>query len=258
METCTLHQGTTPLLVSLPHDGSEIPEDISRRMVPAAQRSPDTDWHVGKLYDFARELGASIIKPRYSRYVVDLNRPSDGHAMYPGQKETGLLPTIMFSGEPIYRDGEVIDEAEIARRTTHYWQPYHTALAEELDRIKAAHGHAVLWEGHSIRGRVPMLFDGRLPDLNLGTADGASCHRELADRLGALLDAQSAYSHVRDARFKGGHITRHYGQPAQGIDAVQLEMVQACYMDEDSFEYRPERAAEIQPLLRQMLQACLA
>lgn len=257
MNTYTLHQGTVPLLISLPHDGSEIPDDISRRMRPAAQHSPDTDWHVGKLYDFAREMGASFIKPRYSRYVVDLNRPNDGHAMYPGKKETGLVPTIMFSGDAIYRDGEVIDEREIAQRIATYWKPYHDALGAELARIKTAHGRAVLWEGHSIRGRVPMLFEGRLPDLNLGTADGASCREILAGWLAAVLDSQSDYSHVRDARFKGGHITRHYGHPGQGVDAVQLEMVQDCYMDEVSFEYLPEKAAKIQPLLGQLLQACL-
>ncbi len=257
MNTYTLHQGTAPLLISLPHDGSEITDDISRRMVPAAQRSPDTDWHVGKLYDFAREMGASLIKPRYSRYVVDLNRPNDGHAMYPGKKETGLVPTIMFSGDAIYRDDEAIDDCEVARRIRAYWKPYHDSLAQELARIKAAHGRAVLWDGHSIRGHVPMLFEGRLPDLNLGTADGASCRKDLVDRLAAVLAAQSDYDHVCNGRFKGGHITRHYGQPEQKIDAVQLEMVQACYMDEGSFQYIPERASKVQPLIRQLLQACL-
>lgn len=257
MNTYTLHHGTAPLLISLPHDGSEIPDDISRRMVPAAQRSPDTDWHVGKLYDFARELGASLIKPRHSRYVVDLNRPNDGHPMYPGKKETGLVPTIMFSGDAIYRDDEIIDDSEVTRRVTAYWKPYHDALVQELARIKTTHGRTVLWEGHSIRGQVPMLFEGRLPDMNLGTADGASCSKGLVDRLAAVLDAQSDYDHVSNGRFKGGHITRHYGQPEQGIDAVQLELVQACYMDERSFEYLPERAAKVQPVIRQLLQACL-
>ncbi len=256
-DTLTLHQGTAPLLVSLPHDGTHIPAEIAERMRPAARRSPDTDWHVGKLYDFARELGASLIRPHCSRYVVDLNRPSDGHAMYPGQTETGLVPTIMFNGEPIYREGETVDQAEISQRTERYWQPYHTTLTEELARIKAAHGRAVLWEGHSIPGRVPMLFEGRLPDLNLGTADGASCRPELAARLEQVLGDQTDYGHVRDARFKGGYITRHFGQPEQGVDAVQLEMVQAIYMDEDSFDYLPERAARVQPLLRQLLQTCV-
>lgn len=253
----TLHMGTAPLLISLPHDGSRIPDEIAARMQPAARRSPDTDWHVGTLYDFARELGASILRPLHSRYVVDLNRPADGHALYPGQSETGLVPTVMFSGEPIYRDGETIDAVEIARRTERYWKPYHDALRDEVARLKAAHGRVVLWEGHSIRARVPMLFDGRLPDLNLGTAGGASCRPELAARLVDVLDAQPGYSHVRDARFKGGYITRHYGQPEQGVDAVQLEMVQEIYMDEASFEYLPERAAKVQPLLHHLLQTCL-
>lgn len=258
MDTFDLHPGSTPLLISLPHDGSAIPEPIATRMTPMARRSPDTDWHVGQLYDFARELGAGILKPHYSRYVVDLNRPADGHAMYPGRRETGLVSTIGFSGEPLYRDGAEPDAEEIAQRVKRYWQPYHDALRDELARLRDTHGRAVLWEGHSIRGQVPMLFEGRLPDLNLGTNSGASCRAELADKLQAVLAAQTHWSHVRDQRFKGGYNTRHYGTPDEGIDAVQLEMVQALYMDEDSFAYLPERAARVQPLLRQLLQACLS
>ncbi|MGA7296060.1 MAG: N-formylglutamate deformylase [Rhodanobacteraceae bacterium] len=258
MQTFTLHLGSVPLLVSLPHDGSAIPDEISEHMLPAARRSPDTDWHVGRLYDFARDLGASIIKPHFSRYVVDLNRPSDGHAMYPGKRETGLVPTVMFSGEPIYRDGICIVAGEVARRVEGYWRPYHDALAEELARLKRLHRHAVLWEGHSIRAEVPMLFQGRLPDLNLGTADGNSCSKALAQRLVGVLESQADYSHVCNARFKGGYITRHYGRAIEGVEAVQLEMVQACYMDEDSFAYLPERAAKVQPVIRRLLEACLA
>lgn len=258
MDTFELHRGRAPLLISLPHDGTDIPDAIAARMTDAARRTPDTDWHVGRLYDFARALGASLIKPRFSRYVVDLNRPADGHAMYPGRQETGLVSTVLFSGEPMYRQGVVIADDEVAERVATYWQPYHRALQAELARIKAAHGRAVLWEGHSIRAQVPMLFQGRLPDLNLGTNAGASCDDALATRLVAVLEAQGDYSHVRDARFKGGYITRHYGRPAEGIDAVQLEMVQATYMDEARFEYLPERAARVQGVVRRLLEACLA
>ncbi|MCF7221172.1 N-formylglutamate deformylase [Marilutibacter chinensis] len=253
----TLHRGHAPLLVSLPHDGSLIPDDIAARMVPQARRAPDTDWHVARLYAFARELGASIIVPVYSRYVVDLNRPPDDVSLYPGQNTTGLCPAVRFSGEPVYLDGEAPDEAEIGARVETFWRPYHDALLGELDRLRAEHGRAVLWEGHSIRSVVPFLFDGRLPDLNLGTAGGASCRPSLIAMLEAVLASQTGYSHVVNGRFKGGYITRHYGRPDDGIDAVQLELAQLNYMDEDSFEYLPDRAARLQPLLRTLLETCL-
>jgi N-formylglutamate deformylase len=258
MDTFTLHRGSVPLLVSLPHDGSAIPDAIAARMTDAARRSPDTDWHVGRLYAFARDLGASVLQPHCSRYVVDLNRPSDGHALYPGRSETGLVPTLMFDGQSVYRDGEEPTATEIAARVDAWWRPYHQALVEELQRLREAHGRVVLWEGHSIRSVVPMLFAGRLPDCNLGTADGASCRAPLREALSAVLAAQDDYTHVVDGRFKGGHITRHYGDPQHGIDAVQLELAQVNYMDETGFDYLPERAARLQPLLQRLLETCLS
>lgn len=253
-----LQRGSVPLLVSLPHDGTLIPDAIAERMMPAARHSPDTDWHVAKLYAFARELGASVIRPFHSRYVADLNRPPDGHALYPGRKETGVVSTVMFDGGAIYADGAAPDDAEVAARLAQFWQPYHAALAAELDRLRARHGRAVLWDGHSIRGTVPMLFEGRLPDFNLGTAGGASCRPALRQALAGVLASQNRYSHVVDGRFKGGHITRHYGQPAAGVDAVQLELVQATYMDEASFAYQAERAEPVIALIRRLLETALS
>lgn len=254
----TLHRGTRPLLVSLPHDGSAIPDAIAARLTPSARRAPDTDWHVSRLYAFARELGASVLVPRHSRYVVDLNRPPDDTSLYPGRNTTGLCPAVQFSGEPVYREGQAPGADEIAERVEIYWRPYHDALAEELARLRTAHGRAVLWEGHSIRSVVPFLFDGRLPDFNLGTADGASCSTALQDRLRDVLERQRDYSHVVNGRFKGGYITRHYGRPEHGIEAVQLELAQARYMDEDSYAYREELAAPTQGLIRALLDAALA
>ncbi len=263
MQHFTLRRGTTPLLISLPHDGTEIPAAIAARMTPAALRVPDTDWHVGTLYAFAQELGASVIVPRWSRYVVDLNRPPDGHALYPGRSETALVPLNTFAEDPIYREGHGPTAAEIAARVAQYWRPYHSALQEELQRLRAQHGRVVLWDGHSIRSRVPMFFDGRLPDFNLGTADGASCSPVLQSRLAKILHeraspASGTYSHVVNGRFKGGYITRHYGKPQEGIDAVQLELAQCTYMDEDSFEYQLERAAPVQNIIRALLNVCVS
>ena len=253
----TLHRGDAPLLLSLPHDGSLIPPALAQRMVPAARRAPDTDWHVSRLYAFARELGASILVPRHSRYVVDLNRPEDDVSLYPGQNTTGLCPIVQFSGEPVYLEGQGPDAAEVAARVDTYWRPYHQSLQSELARIHARHGRAVLWEGHSIRGVVPFLFEGRLPDLNLGTAAGASCSPVLQSRLEAVLVSQDEYDWVANGRFKGGHITRHYGDPGNGIDAVQLEISQRNYMDETSFDWDEGKAARLQRVLRALLEAAL-
>ena len=253
----TLHRGDAPLLLSLPHDGSLIPPALAQRMVPAARRAPDTDWHVSRLYAFARELGASILVPRHSRYVVDLNRPEDDVSLYPGQNTTGLCPIVQFSGEPVYLEGQGPDAAEVAARVDTYWRPYHQSLQSELARIRAQHGRAVLWEGHSIRGEVPFLFEGRLPDLNLGTAAGASCSPALQSRLEAVLAAQDEYDWVANGRFKGGHITRHYGDPGNGVDAVQLEISQRNYMDETSFDWDEGKAARLQRVLRALLEAAL-
>lgn len=258
MNVYDLHRGTAPLLISLPHDGSEIPAMLAARMTPEAQRAPDTDWHVSRLYAFARELGASILVPRYSRYVIDLNRPPDDVSLYPGQNTTGLCPTVRFSGDPVYLPDEAPAADEIVARIDTYWRPYHTALRDELDRLHATHGRALLWEGHSIRGECPFLFDGRLPDLNIGTASGASCAPYRQSRIEIALRAQTGYDGVVNGRFKGGHITRHYGDPANGIDAVQLEIAQRIYMDEDTFAYDEALAAAAQRAIRALIKAALA
>ena len=199
-----------------------------------------------------------MIVPTWSRYVVDLNRPPDDVSLYPGQNTTGLCPAVQFSDEPIYLRGREPSAEEVAQRVEEYWRPYHDALAAEIARLRVAHGHVVLWEGHSIRSEVPFLFEGRLPDFNLGTAGGSSCSPGLQQRLVRVLESQDKYSFAANGRFKGGYITRHYGDPDNGVDAVQLELAQINYMDEDTFEYLAERAAAVQPLIRSLLEACLA
>ena len=257
MDTFTLHRGSAPLLVSVPHDGTFVPDDIAARLTPQAQRVPDTDWHIARLYEVARTLGASMIVPTHSRYVVDLNRGEDDVSLYPGQNTTGLCPVVRFSGDPVYRDGQAPSEDEVRARVETYWRPYHAALREELERLHAAHGRVVLWEGHSIKGELPFLFDGRLPDLNLGTANGSSATPVLQQRLEAVLAAQSGYDWVHNGRFKGGHITRHYGDPSRGIDAVQLEISQRIYMDEESFAWDAAKAAGVQPVIGTLLEAAI-
>jgi N-formylglutamate deformylase len=254
----TLTQGATPLLVSMPHTATDLPPGLAARMTEAGRAVPDTDWHIHRLYEFAAELGAGVIRPAYSRYVIDLNRAPDGRALYEGANNTELCPTSTFAEEPIWRPGEEPGDDEIAERRERYWRPYHAALAAELDQLKERYGIALLWDAHSIRSHVPRFFEGRLPDLNLGTGSGTSAAPDLIQKLaGAAADA-APYSHVLDGRFKGGYITRAYGRPAEGVHAVQLELAQIAYMDEDPpFTYRPEKATRLQPVLKKLLQAML-
>ena len=254
----SLQRGTAPLLVSMPHIGTEIPAELVDAYQPRALAVEDTDWHLAQLYDFLPELGASILMPRFSRYVIDLNRPPDDAPMYPGASNTELCPTLFFTGDALYRAGCEPGASDRAVRRTTFWQPYHTALAQELARIKATHGYALLWDAHSIRSQIPWLFEGRLPDLNIGTASGASADASIANALVAAVtesaNGSSRPSCVLNGRFKGGYITRHYGAPQRHIHALQLEMCQALYMQEESpFAYDKPKAAQIQPVLRSMM-----
>jgi N-formylglutamate deformylase len=255
----TLHRGSAPLLISFPHVGTAIPPDQQHRYTPRALQVEDTDWFLDRLYGFAADLGATLIVPQHSRYLIDLNRSSDNRPMYPGQNNTELCPTRHFTGETLYREGQAPDEAEIQRRVQRYWQPYHDALRDELAALKARHGHAVLFDAHSIKSELPWLFEGTLPHMNVGTAQGHSCAPTLRAAVAAVFESQSDYTHVIDGRFKGGHITRHFGQPAQGVHTVQLEMCWRAYMDEaPPYRWHDARAAQVTPLLRQLVQALLS
>ena len=254
-----LHRGTAPLLVSLPHAGTVIPDDLQDAYVPRALSLEDTDWHLARLYEFVLAMGASLIVPHHSRYVIDLNRSPENTPLYPGVNNTELCPTRFFTGEPLYLDGHAPDAREITRRLVTYWQPYHDALEHELARLQADHGHAVLFDGHSIKSQLPWLFDGRLPDLNLGTAGGTSCAPELRAALQQVLQAQDRFSQVVDGRFKGGHITRSFGKPAAGRHAVQLEMCWSTYMPEEPpYGIEASRAARLEPVLRALVQTMVA
>ncbi len=251
--------GDAPLLVSMPHVGTHVPPDIEARLSGAAKPVPDTDWHVDRLYDFLGDIGASVIAATESRYVVDLNRAPDDAPLYPGASNTGLCPATTFADQQIYLEGAAPDADEIGARRETYWRPYHDRLKATLDEMRARHGTALLWEAHSIRSRVPRFFEGRLPDLNLGTAGGRSADSGLIARVAAVAEAAGDYSHALDGRFKGGYITRAYGDPGAGVHAVQLELSQITYMDEDPpYAFRDDLAAGIRPVLRRLLEAALA
>ncbi|HEX5787975.1 MAG TPA: N-formylglutamate deformylase [Woeseiaceae bacterium] len=253
-ETYSFQPGDTPLLVSVPHDGREIPDALRERMSPAGLDIPDTDWHVARLYDFAHAEGASVIVARASRYVVDLNRSASDEALYAGQVATGLCPEHTFAGDPIYRDGDGVGAAERAARVAAHWRPYHERLRAELDTLRRRHGYALLWDAHSIPGRVPRLFEGELPVLNIGTFDGRSCHAAVGHAVAAVA-ADSDYESVVNGRFKGGFITRQYGAPDAGIEALQLEVAQRSYMDEATRIFDEALAGRLRATLSAMLHA---
>ncbi len=228
-----------------------------RALNDCAARRPDTDWHLPRLYDFLDDLDATVIAASYSRYVVDVNRPPDGANLYPGRDTPKLCPTDTFDRQPLYREPEP-DDAEIAQRLESLWRPYHARLAREVERVRAEHGVAILWDAHSIVSVLPRLFEGRLPDFNLGTAGGTSWDPQLASSLLVGLQRRATFTSVLDGRFKGGYITRAFGNPAAGVHAVQLEMAECLYMDEVSpFTLREERAREIRPILREQLEIAL-
>jgi N-formylglutamate deformylase len=251
-------EGTVPLLVSFPHDGTELGGALARRLTPAALGLPDTDWHVAKLYEFVGGLGASTLVARMSRYVVDLNRDPSGAALYPGADNTEICPTRTFAGEPIYLDGQAPGAAEIAERIARWFSPYHSRIASELERIRKRHGVAMLLDAHSIRSVVPRFFEGVLPDLNLGTAGGKSASPELAERAFAVLSSAEGFSAVRDGRFKGGYITRHYGTPSRGVHALQLELAQKSYMSElPPYAFDPAHAERLRAVLRRLVETLI-
>lgn len=249
-----LYMRKSALVVSCPHPGTDVPPEIRERMTEEGLKLTDTDWHVDRLYDFLGELDATFIRAKLSRYVVDLNRDPEGHALYPGRFETAMCPATTFVGDAIYKSGQELRDSEISDRRTRYWRPYHAKFTELLAETKARHGYVLLLDVHSILSRVPTLFEGRLPDLNLGTMDGKSCAADLQAAAANVLGEQSEFSFVANGRFKGGYITRHYGNPAKHIHALQLEIAMCSYLDEGKpSDWGRAHAEPLRTLLRAFL-----
>ncbi|MDQ7050354.1 MAG: N-formylglutamate deformylase [Enterobacterales bacterium] len=252
MKTYELNHGDLPILVSMPHNGTLIPVNLQHRMTTSAKLVKDTDWYLDRLYQFTQTMGLSIIKPIYSRYVIDLNRPSDNQDLYPGQNTTELCPTTQFDLSPIYLQGQLPSQNEINQRVEQYWQPYHRALQHEIGRLVGEHGKCLLFEAHSIASLVPRFFDGQLADFNFGNNKGESSSSDLMQRIENF--STTPYSCVINGRFKGGFITRNYGVPESNIDAIQLELSQATYMHEDNLTYDQDKAERVQKRLSELFQ----
>jgi formiminoglutamase len=260
-----IHRGNAPLIVSLPHTGTEIPPEIEARMASPRLARKDADWWVDRLYDFAVELDATLIRTAISRSVIDVNRDPSGASLYPGQATTGLCPTTSFDGESLYKAGAEPDQEEISERRREFFDPYHDAMQGEIHRLRAVNNKIVLYDAHSIRSNIPRLFEGALPHFNIGNNRGATC----ADKLTAGIEhicGKSNFLWVTNGRFIGGWTTRHYGSPERGVHAVQMELAMRGYLDEPAettphswpTAFDPARAGAMRAVLREILQSCLA
>jgi formiminoglutamase len=247
-------RGDGPLVLGLPHTGTFLPPEVRAALNDRGRGLSDTDWHVDRLYAGLLP-GVTTVRAMFHRYVIDANRPPGGESLYPGQHTTGLVPETDFDGNPIWT--VVPDAAEVARRREAWHAPYHAALEAEMERVRAAHGVAVLYDCHSIRSRIPYLFDGTLPDFNIGTVSGAACDPRLSDAVGKICTSAKAYTTALDGRFKGGWTTRHYGRPAAGWHAIQMELAQSTHLVAEAppFALDPTRADSLRPILARILAA---
>jgi len=250
--------GDSPLVLAQPHGGTEIPPDILNRLNQHGHAMADTDWHISRLYDGLVD-DVTVVRTPIHRYAIDANRDPSGQSLYPGQNTTSLCPTTTFDGRPIYQPGEEPSEDEIRQRQQLFHQPYHDALREQLDRVHQKHGHVVLYDCHSIRSLVPYLFEGKLPDFNIGTNDGQSCSRDIESAVEAACAEQAYFTHVLNGRFKGGWASRHYGNPQTGYHAIQMELAQCNYMQErEPWSYDTDKAEMLRIFLRNILQCILS
>jgi formiminoglutamase len=260
-----LQRGEAPLIVGFPHTGTDIPAALEARLVSPWLARKDADHWVHLLYDFAHALGATTLRTTICRTVIDVNRDPSGASLYPGQATTDLCPLTTFDGEALYTAGQQPSAAEIAERRAAYFEPYHAALAAEIARLRERYPRVVIYDAHAIPSVVPRLFEGVLPQLNIGDNDGTTCARALTQALERSAD-QSRFSRISNGRFKGGWTTRHYGQPEQGVHAIQMELACRGYMFEPSAQlsdanwpapYDPVHAAPLKAVLVEILQQCL-
>ncbi len=256
MTPVEIRRGSSPVILGLPHTGTDVPLEIRDRLNDEGRKLRDTDWHIHRLYD-GLLADVTTVRATFHRYVIDANRDPSGQSLYPGQNTTGLVPLNDFDEQPIWREGHAPSDADIAARLAGFHEPYHAALAAEIDRVKAKHGVAILYDCHSIRSVCPFLFEGRLPDFNIGTNDGKSCALAIEQAARDVCAAASGYSHIVNGRFKGGWTTRHYGQPANGVYAIQMELTQISHLESEAlpFAYSTAKADQLRVHLGAILTA---
>ncbi|MGV0911800.1 N-formylglutamate deformylase [Martelella sp. FOR1707] len=248
-------QGASPIILGFPHTGTHVPPEIETRLNENGHLLADTDWHVDRLYD-GLLADATTVKATFHRYVIDANRDPSGASLYPGQNTTGLVPETDFDGKPIWRQGEEPTEADIAARTKAFHAPYHAALAAEIERVRREHGIAILYDCHSIRSHIPFLFEGKLPDFNIGTNLGVTCAPEFEAAAQSVVAHAPGYDHAVNGRFKGGWTTRHYGKPATGVHAIQMELAQSTHLTTEAppFAYDEAKAEKLRRHLQDILE----
>jgi formiminoglutamase len=254
MGTFEVRQGTSPVILGLPHTGTTVPGDIWERLNDNGRMLADTDWHIHELYDGLLE-NATMVRATFHRYVIDANRDPSGTSLYPGQNTTGLIPETDFDGKVIWKDGAGPTLEDVAARLGAFHAPYHAALQAEIDRIKALNGIAIVYDCHSIRSHIPFLFEGTLPDFNVGTNDGLSCHPSIEAAVVNVVRNSDGYTRTSNGRFKGGWTTRHYGMPEAGVHAVQMELAQSTHLsaEEPPFAFDDAKAARIRARLKCIL-----
>jgi N-formylglutamate deformylase len=253
MKTFEAIQGNSPVVLTQPHGGTFVPDTVMSRLNPLGQGLSDTDWHISRLYDGLLD-GVSVIKSNVHRYVIDANRDPGGVSLYPDQNTTTLCPLTDFDGTAIWQNGESPNSDEIEERRAAYHAPYHAAIAEEIDRVKALHGVAILYDCHSIRSQISYLFDGELPVFSIGTNDGKTCAVSVQNSVLAHCMTDPQFNSVLNGRFKGGWTTRNYGHPEANVHAIQMELAQRVYMEEVApWTYCEDRAAKVRPVLARIL-----
>lgn len=254
MPVFELRQGTSPIILGLPHTGTAVPEDIHDRLNDNGKILADTDWHIHDLYADLLE-DATSVRATFHRYVIDANRDPSGTSLYPGQNTTGLVPDTDFDGKPIWKDGCEPTEADITHRLQTFHAPYHAALAAEIERVKSIHGIAILYDCHSIRAHIPFLFEGKLPDFNIGTDLGKTCDPAIERIAVEATGAAEGYTSILNGRFKGGWTTRHYGQPQTGVHAIQMELAQSTHLITEAppFAYDDNKAGQLRTHLKTIL-----
>ena len=248
--------GDSPIILGMPHTGTYVPEDVLSKLNDNGQKLADTDWHIYKLYEGLLEE-ATIVRANFHRYVIDANRDPSGKSLYPGQNTTSICPLTDFDGEAIYFDGQEPNEKEIAQRIDEFHVPYHAAITAEIERVREKFGVAILYDCHSIRSSIPFLFEGQLPDFNIGTNEGQTCAPEIEQITHNICRDADGFSTVLNGRFKGGWTTRHYGQPENGVYAIQMELAQHRYLESEQlpFDYSLENAANLRMHLKNILEA---